>query len=60
MNKQEEKEFNELEIENERIRQELKLFISDNGLMSEEDISHIFLNINELINNEIEQESICN
>ncbi len=52
--------FLELQKENERIRKELKMFISDNGLISEKDINHIFVKINELVNNEVEQEKLCN
>lgn len=55
----ENKEFNKLQRENERIRKELKLFIGDNGLISENEFKHIEIKINELINNEIEQEKFC-
>ena len=54
------KQFEGLQKDNEKIRKELKLFISDNGLICERDINHIFIKINELINNEIEQEKLCN
>jgi hypothetical protein len=58
MNKEESIEFDELEKENERIRKEIKMFISDCGVIPR-DIEHIFIKINELIENEIEQEEYC-
>ena len=54
-----EKEFKKLEKENERIRKEIKLYLFDLGL-SERDINHINLKICDLIENEINQESLCN
>jgi hypothetical protein len=49
------KEFDKLEEENKRIRQELILYLF-NLAIPERDIKHIFIKINELINIEIEQE----
>jgi hypothetical protein len=54
------KELFGLQKDNERMRKELKIFIGDNGLISESEMNHIFLKINELINNEIRQEKLCN
>jgi hypothetical protein len=56
--KERDKEFKSLEKENEPTREEIKLFLFDCAI-SERDINHIFLKVNELINNEIEQESLC-
>lgn len=55
-----ENDFKKLQTENERIRTEINLYLSDNYLISEKDLKHIFIKINELINNEIEQEKLCN
>jgi len=51
------KEFDKLQIENSRLRIKMALLVSD---LEAEEQKKLFKIVNKIVNNEIEQEKLCN